>query len=322
MPTVDISIIIISKNGEKYIGSTLDMIFKQNIDRQYEVVIIDSGSRDSTLEIAKRYPVKILEIPPSEFGHGKTRNLGAKIANGEIIVFLNGDATPMDQDWLKSLIANFKNDERVSGVYSHVYPCQNCNPLRFWEILNEYTNEKEIKYIKNFDVYRDTRPKYKRKFLTFQTVSCAIRKDFLLHYPFKDIEFGEDLEWSKRMMEAGFKIVFEPESIVLHSHNFYYSFFKTFKRYFDDAKLNNYLLNIWSWRNFPRLCGCIIYKILRDIHYVSSLNQGLLYKIGWLFYSPIIRLAEFFGIIAGANSKYLPQRFHSLFSLVNEIKRN
>ena len=122
-------------------------------------------------------------------------------------------------------------------------------------------------------------------------------------------------------MERGFKIVFEPASCVLHSHNFYFSFTKTLKKYFDDAKLNNELFNIWPWRNFPALAGYILFKMFRDIKNILSLNKDLLYKIGWLFYSPVIRLAEFSGIILGANSKYLPARLQTLLSLANEVKK-
>ena len=322
MAETDISIVILAKNEEKYIGSTLDMIFKQDIDKKYEVIIIDSGSKDSTLEIAKKYPVKILEIPAQEFVHGRTRNQGAQIASSKIVVSLNADATPTNEEWLRSLINNFKNDERIIGVYSRIYPRLDCNPLRFWEILNEDTDKKEIRYIKDFDIYQHMNPRDKRKFLAFRTISCAIRRDFLLEYPFKDMEFGEDLEWSKRIIEKGFKIVFEPESVVYHSHNFYYSTAKTFKKYFDDAKLNNYLLNIWSWRNFPILTGYIVYKIFKDISYILNLNKSIFYKISWLSHSSVIRIAEFVGIVVGANSRYLPNKLRSSFSLVNEVKRN
>ena len=324
MNSVDITIIILSKNEEKNIGSVLDMIFRQNVDKEYEVIIIDSGSQDSTLEIAKKYSVKILKIPRKEFGHGRTRNLGAQIAKGKIVVFLNADAIPKDENWLKCLIDNFKNDERIVGVYGRIYPRLDCNPLRSWEIFNDVAyspNKRRVKYIENFDNYYHMNPRNKRTFLSFQTISCAVRKDFLLKYPFKDLEFGEDLDWSKRTMEKGFKIVFESESIVSHSHNFYFSFIKTFKKYFDDARLNNHLLNMWSWRSFPWLVGSIAFKIFRDIGYISSLNKGLFYKISWFFYSPFIRLAEFLGIIFGAYSKHLPSRLQSTLSLVNELKK-
>ncbi|MBL7197177.1 MAG: glycosyltransferase family 2 protein [Candidatus Omnitrophica bacterium] len=316
---MEISIIILSKNEERYIGPTLDMIFRQDIDKEYEVIIIDSGSQDFTLEIARRYPAKIIEILTGEFGHGRTRNQGAQAASGEIVVFLNADATPANSYWLKGLVDNFKNDEKIVGVYSRIYPRPNCNPLRFWEILNEGVGERQVRCIDDFNSYQYMKPRDKRMFLAFQSISCAIKKDFLLKYPFENIEFGEDLEWSKRIMEKGFKIIFEPKSIVLHSHNFYYSFIETFKKYFDDARLNNRLLNIWSWQNLPMLVGRVLYKIFKDASYILSLNEGVFYKISWLFYSPIIRIAEFLGILLGA-FPFISEKLVTRLSLVEEIK--
>lgn len=156
MTEIDISIVILTKNEEKYIGSTLDMIFSQDIDKKYEVIVIDSGSRDSTLEIAKRYPVKIVEISAQEFGHGRTRNLGARIAGGEIVVFLNADATPMNEDWLKNLTVNFKNDKEIVGAYSYTYPRFDCSPLDTRSILTDnylFDETEKIKYIKSFLEY-------------------------------------------------------------------------------------------------------------------------------------------------------------------------
>lgn len=323
MYSIDISIIILSKNEEKHIGAVLEMIFRQVTDKKYEVILIDSGSQDSTLEIARKYPLKIKEIPANEFGHGKTRNLGAQIASGEIVVYLNADALPRDKNWLNHLFDNFKDDEKIVGAYSRIYPQPHCNPLRTWEILNDiaHSYKQKVKFIDNFANYYQMNSRDKRRFLAFQTISCAIRRDFLLKYPFQDIDFGEDLEWSKRIIEKGFKIVFESESCVVHSHNFYFSFFKTLQKYFDDAKLNHRIFNMWPWRNFPMLAGCIVFKILRDIKYILTLNKELYYKIRWLFFSPVIRLAELLGIVLGANSQYLPRRLQNRLSLVKEIKQ-
>jgi len=210
MDTADISIVILAKNEARYLNSVLEMIFKQATDKKYEVILIDSGSQDSTLEIARKYPLKIKEIPANEFGHGKTRNLGAQIASGEIVVYLNADALPRDENWLKRLIDNFKDDEKIVAAYSRIYPQPHCNPLRSWEILDDiaHSYKRKVKYIDNFANYHQMNSRDKRRFLDFQTISCAIRRDFLLKYPFQDIDFGEDLEWSKRIVEKGFKYCF------------------------------------------------------------------------------------------------------------------
>jgi len=89
-----ISIIIPVKNGISTIEACLSEIFKQTLISDTEVIIIDSGSTDSTLEIVKKYPIILHQIPPEEFGHGKTRNLGVSIAKGEFVVMTVQDARP------------------------------------------------------------------------------------------------------------------------------------------------------------------------------------------------------------------------------------
>lgn len=148
MSGIEVSVVIPVKNGERYLDRVLKKVFSQNINSKLEVIIIDSGSQDSTLEIAGKYPVKVVEISAEEFGHGRTRNQGAQIASGEIIVFLNADAIPRDENWLKSLITNLKNGEKIAGAYSRIYPRADCNPLRSWEILNDTAyshNKREVK---------------------------------------------------------------------------------------------------------------------------------------------------------------------------------
>ena len=109
MTGIDISIIILTKNEAEYIGSTLDTVFGQDIDKRFEVIIIDSGSKDSTLDIARRYPVKISEIPAQDFGHGRTRNQGAGMAKGEI-VFCQGWSEPNAGSDLASLTTRAVED--------------------------------------------------------------------------------------------------------------------------------------------------------------------------------------------------------------------
>src|SRR5690606_404543 len=97
----DITIFLPTFNAGTYLDEILKSIYKQKIDKSFEVLIIDSGSADDTLEIIGRYPkVRLHKIPNSEFGHGKTRQLAAEMAKGEIIVYLSHDATPSHNRWL------------------------------------------------------------------------------------------------------------------------------------------------------------------------------------------------------------------------------
>jgi rhamnosyltransferase len=319
----EVSIVILTKNEEKFIADILEAVFNQDTRYSFEVIVIDSGSRDKTLEIAKKYPVNLIQIPAEEFGHGKTRNLGAVFAEGRYIVFLNGDALPKNISWLSNLLLSFSIYDKVAGAYSKMYPHRDCNPLDARDILADnylFNESKKLKYIKSFFEYNQMHREEKRRFVSFQTISCAIDKKILLENPFADIKFGEDLEWSKRMLEMGFKIIYEPNSEVIHSHNIHCSIIKTIKRYFDDARLSQRLLNRWSFMNLLKWLVVIVFESRQDAVYICRLKRNLFYKLSWIIYSPIVRMAELFGILFGT-FPFLPSSLADKLSLVGEIKR-
>jgi rhamnosyltransferase len=323
---ISISIIVLSKNGARFIAQLLNKVYSQKVDRGYEVIIIDSGSTDGTLDILKNYPLRLIEIPPQEFGHGKTRNLGAQLAQSEILVFLNGDAIPKDSFWLLSLIRTLEKSDDIAGAYSKVLPREDCNPLRAREILNDASyqfRETKIKSITDINLYNNMSYGEKRIFLAFETISCAIKKPFLQKFSFRDdIEFGEDLEWSKRIMEAGFKIAFEPSSQVVHSHDFYCSLAQTVKKFFDDAKLNKDLLGYCIEITPFGFLYFITTKVILDIKYISKLNKDIFYKAKWALYCPLVRIFQFVGILLGCYSQKIPLKFHRKISLVSDVKNS
>jgi len=318
MPKV--SIIILTKNEEEFIEETLRSVYSQEIDCDFEVIVIDSGSRDMTLEIVQRYPVRLLRILSCDFGHGRTRNLGTSIAHGDYIIFLNGDATPKNKKWLAFLIDCLSSNS-VAGVYSRIYPRPNCNPLDERDILNDsYLFDGREKYIKSFSEYNKMSPEKKRKFISFHTISCAIKRDILLENTFADVEFGEDLEWSKRMLEKGFRIIYESKSEIIHSHDIHASFVNTLRKYFNDARISQTLLNRWSFLNLLKWPAVITLESTKDKVYILRLKRNLFYKLNWIFYSNITRLAEFIGILLGI-LPFLPDILVDRLSLVRQIKR-
>jgi len=289
----EISIIILTKNAGRKFKKILAQVSKQKIDKEFEVIIIDSGSRDKTLKIAHQFPVaKILEIKPEEFEHGKTRNLGAILAQGEYLVYLPQDAMPVDKNWLANLILPLK-DEGVAGTFSR-------------QIAYPQTNLFE-KYYLGF-LYPAIEPKKWFGNIFFSNVGSAIKKSVWQKIKFPEgLIMSEDQAWAKEVLSAGYEIVYQPEAIVYHSHN--YSCWKNFKRNFDSgmslAKLN-LIKKSRLYLEAPRyLLGEIWFLIKKRIIFA-------------LLYLPFMIIYESFralGFWLGTHYKILPMSWRKKFSL-------
>src|SRR4030043_1207856 len=121
-----ISIILLTKNGDAYLEEVLKKVFAQGIEDTFEVIAIDSGSSDHTREILTKFPIHVEEIPPSTFNHGETRNLGARLAKGEYLVYLTQDATPLNEEWLARLVSPLRTDPLIAGSFSSQRPREGC----------------------------------------------------------------------------------------------------------------------------------------------------------------------------------------------------
>ncbi len=106
-----ISVIIICYNEESYIDKCLNSLVNQNYNKSdYEMILIDNGSTDKSVQIAKKF-IKTIHIKP-KLGLGEMRNYGAEQAKGEVLVFLDGDSEP-DQDWLKNINALYSQNPNI-----------------------------------------------------------------------------------------------------------------------------------------------------------------------------------------------------------------
>ena len=130
-----VSVLLVTKNGERYLAETLQCIrLQQGRFRLAEIIAVDSGSRDQTLAILESHAVRVIRIPPHEFGHGKTRNLAAAHAQSDYLVFLTQDATPANTEWLEKTLAPLQADPSIAGAYSRHLPRPDCHPMEWRQI--------------------------------------------------------------------------------------------------------------------------------------------------------------------------------------------
>jgi rhamnosyltransferase len=297
---INVSIAILTKNAGYFIKQQVNSIYQQKSSVGIEMIVVDSGSYDETISVARSYPLKLIQISSSEFSHGKTRNQAAASAQGDYIVFLNQDTQPDDGQWLSGLLNGFSSTANTAAVYSKIVPAIKCNPLDKRDILRDFP----------------IRPKKNGRLHSFHTISCAIRRDLLIKYPFAEVEFGEDLEWAKRIEEKGYSILYAPESVVVHHHQIHRTFSATLKRYFDDTKFHQRVFRRYGLLGILKLPLITFKKSISDLFFILGLNERFIYKLYWLFRSPLLRIAE----VIGANLAIFFSNLESRFSLVYELK--
>lgn len=220
---MDVSIIILTKNAGQNFTPLLQHISTQEFDGLYEVLVIDSGSTDDTLRTAKEFPVKITQIEPQAFHHGKTRNLGAELSGGRILVYITQDALPINNDWLEKLTDNLE-DPNVGMVIGRQIPWQTTKPPEKFFYVYNFPEQKVIVKAKPSSYYLDN--------VFISNVNSAIRKDIWQQFKFSEaIIMAEDKEFANRILSAGWTIIYEPAAVVYHAHDF--SLWSNFQRYLD-----------------------------------------------------------------------------------------
>jgi len=233
---VEVSILLLTKNGRPDLERVLPMVVAQAGKVSGELIAVDSGSTDGTLELLRRFPVRIAQILPSEFHHARTRNFAAMMASGRILVFLSQDAIPATDDWLQCMIANF-SDPAVGAVYGRQLPKLGSSLERQHALDAVYG---ELRLLKD--------PAHRNgmgyRFYHFSDVNAAIRRNVWEQTQFpEDLKVFEDLGIAKRILDSGWKIVYEPGAAVMHSHE--HSTVGLLKRYFDIGYTLK-LLKIWD----------------------------------------------------------------------------
>ena len=212
------SILLVTKNGERYLEECLAGIFSQKVDFPFEVIAVDSGSTDRTLSILSRYSVRIHQIKPSDFGHGRTRNFAAGLARGKFIVFLTQDATPANGQWLGELVRNIENTPGAAGAYSRWLCRREGHVLEKIWIEQLFVSTPRIQKIEGS--CQDLDKKQNRRLILFSNVSSCICRAVWEKIRFDEgTRFAEDQMWAKQAIEAGYSIVYAPSSEVYHSHN-------------------------------------------------------------------------------------------------------
>lgn len=212
----EISIVIRCKNESKYIDSCIGMLELQDIDMKKEIIIIDSGSTDNTVNLALKYDVSVYLIDSKDFNFGTSINLGVTLSRGKFCVFLSAHAIPKNKNWLYELVTPLLKDKKIVASYSRQIYYEDSFIMEKRSLNDTFGNMTRLQKI---DECSDISFMKVRKEVTFSNASSCIRKDVALKYPFKELPASEDREWAFRILKDGYKIFYNPKSEIYHAHN-------------------------------------------------------------------------------------------------------
>ena len=308
------TIILLVKNGERYLAELLSQVFAQCGAGPFEVLAIDSGSQDRSKEILRDYPVRLHEIPPHEFDHGETRNLGARLAHpdSQHLVYLTQDATPADDSWLASLLQPLRESPAVAGAFSRHVPRPHSAPALARQLQTVWQTGGNERLVKAMPTDRAAYERSKLYYAYFSDTSSAIRRSVWEQVPFRPLPFAEDADWADRALQAGYAIVFEPASTVIHSHD--YPIVEQFRQNVDHTAGMKELFpgSIYQgWESWLRLFGGIPKQVIADWRYTFRTEpfrkSPIKQKLFWFAHSPAWHIASATGTFIGAHLEGLPR---------------
>jgi O-antigen biosynthesis protein len=216
-----ISVVIPVRDGERHLQALLAALHRETPD---EVLVIDSGSSDRSLEIARAAGVEVLEIAASDFGHGRTRNLGAESTSGDLICFLTQDAVPVE-GWLDAYREAFALGDNVGAAYGPHLPRGDTSPMIARELTEFFAafapDGHPVEHGPDGPVF-------------LSNVNACYSRACWHEIRFPDVAYAEDQGFARAMLAAGWTKVYHPRAAVEHAHDF--GSVEFMRRYFDEYR--------------------------------------------------------------------------------------
>lgn len=236
MADVLATVVVLTYNGEDHLERLLRAVSEQRIDGEIETLVIDSGSVDGTLDIIARFPeVRLVEIPNTEFSHGRTRQLAATIAGGRFLAYLTQDAVPIGSNWLAELLAPFSVDDRVALVTGRQVPRARAFPLQKYEIAGVFARLGPDTGITIYGAQAAPLPEDELDAAAFHSdVNAAVRRDLVTGpLPFRDVPYAEDQMMGRDALDGGWWKAYAGRAAVEHSNDLTLAEYR--RRIFDET---------------------------------------------------------------------------------------
>jgi glycosyltransferase involved in cell wall biosynthesis len=280
---IEASIVIRTLNEERHLPNLLEGI-KQQTFQDYEIVHVDSGSTDRTVEIVHQYTSNIFHIPQREFTFGRSLNLGCQHANGRYLVFVSAHVRPVDEHWLSNLIKPFE-EPKIGMVYGRQLGVETTRIAEERDFLQNYGPTSKILLDEPLS----------------NNANSAIPKELWLQQPFDETLTGvEDVDWARKIQSKGYRVYYPANAAVYHIHE--ESLRQIYRRFKREGIANKQIFPDARFTKSQVIRGLLL-NVPLDISF------GIRHRKGFrkLMEVPATRLAEFLGTYQGINHKNGPR---------------
>lgn len=262
-----VRLVVRAKDEAPKIGRTLEQLAAQTAAGQAEVVVVDSGSSDGTVEIARSAGVRVIEIPPESFTYGHSLNVGCQDAKTPLLAALSAHAPPLDDEWLARLLAAF-DDARVACACGFAKAPDG--------------GQLSAPFLQDADHARA------HPYWGYSNSAGAFRAHLWREYPFReDMPGTEDKEWAWHWLQRGMLVLVDPSLATDHSHR-------------DDGPLETYRRARSEWEGFASFLELPPYGVRDLAHDWWAVQDGysshLRARVGWR------RVAKLAGAWRGRNA--------------------
>jgi glycosyltransferase involved in cell wall biosynthesis len=219
------SVVIPTLNAGPVLDRVLAAVTSQTTKWPYEVLVIDSGSTDGTLETVARYPsIRLHQIDKKDFDHGDTRNLGVELTSGEFIAFLTHDALPANDRWLHNLVTSIEHYPEAAGAFGKhlAWPEASAFTKRDLNAHFDMLAAQPLLLTRDTDKkrYDNNDPQWHQLLHFYSDNNSCMRRSVWEKIPYRRTRFGEDQLWADDIIREGYGKVYAVRAVVYHSHDY------------------------------------------------------------------------------------------------------
>jgi rhamnosyltransferase len=208
-----VSVAVPVLDGGPLFRELLAAVRAQRIDAEVEIVVVDSGSSDDSVDAARAHGAVVETIPRAAFSHGATRNRLMELATGNVVAFLTQDALPAGDGWLAALTGGFSLSADVALVCGPQRARQDARPMVRHELDGFFARFGDAPRV-------DRGPAGAGPAGFFSSANGAVARWAWRRVPFRPVAYAEDHHLAADMLGAGLAKAYVPEAAVVHSHEY------------------------------------------------------------------------------------------------------